>query len=472
MWLALRFPHWALDSRADGLCDRGATILVVETRAGRRWIIAASRDALQQGVRRGMALADARLHVSEADVIERHAAGEQASLERLAGWAWRYSSQVHIACADETVECTRLLIEIGASLRLFGGRRALLSAVRQDLARLGYRCRMGVGDTPQAALAFARAPRRCRALEQLPLSCLALEARTAESLYASGLRHAGELLALPPAALVRRFGHVTLDYLERLRGRRPHALVLHRLPERYRTRHELVGSVETTQGLLFVLRRALTELAAFLRGADAAIQSLRLTLIHDDVPVTRLTLRLSAPTHEAAHLEQVASDRLTRLTLAAPVLELALESDRLRPFEHSQNRLWRDTADFGADHWPAVLDRLRSRLGHDAVGWLHAVSDHRPEYASVCRDHPPGDIDVTPAPRPLWLLDTPQLVTGALELLAGPERIETGWWHTTDLRRDYFRALDVHGRLLWVYRDLAAGRQNDPPVYYLHGLFG
>lgn len=487
MWLALRFPHWALDSLAPASAEHDSTAfdrrqtLIADSLGGKRVVIAVGAGLAEHAITLTMPLADARLKAPNALVQTRRVANEQAALQRLAGWAFSYSSQVHAACADTSdnanatpVECTRLIVEIGASQRLFGGRRALLTAIRADLEKLDYRFTAGIGESPQAALAFARAPKgkRRRGLEHLPLDCLELAPRTAASLTASGLYFTGELLALPPAALARRYGKPLLDDLERLRGRRPHGLILHRLPERYRTRHELSGAVETTQGLKFVLRRVLAELAAFLRGADAAIQTLRLTLIHDSRPSTRVTLRLATPSHNATHLERVVDERLARLHLAAPVLEIELASDRLRRLEARQDALWQDPNGPESDNaWPAVLDRLRARLGHEAVGWLHAVPEHRPEHASVVRDEPPQHCERVDAPRPLWLFETPRPVTGdVLEFVTDAERIESGWWQE-GVRRDYFRARDVQGRLLWVYRELARDG-HDRDAYYLQGLFG
>lgn len=54
-----------------------------------------------------------------------------------------------------------------------------------------------------------------------------------------------------------------------------------------------------------------------------------------------------------------------------------------------------------------------------------------------------------------------------LELLRGPERIETGWWDGREVTRDYFVARDAHGVRLWIYRDRRA-----PKNWYVHGLFG
>ena len=55
---------------------------------------------------------------------------------------------------------------------------------------------------------------------------------------------------------------------------------------------------------------------------------------------------------------------------------------------------------------------------------------------------------------------------GGLEILDGPERIESGWWDDADCRRDYYLARHSAGPRLWIFRDLVSG------AWYLHGLFG
>ena len=52
-------------------------------------------------------------------------------------------------------------------------------------------------------------------------------------------------------------------------------------------------------------------------------------------------------------------------------------------------------------------------------------------------------------------------------MLAGPERIESGWWDGDDAKRDYFIARLPDGALAWVYRE--GGRSS--PCWYVHGLF-
>ena len=97
---------------------------------------------------------------------------------------------------------------------------------------------------------------------------------------------------------------------------------------------------------------------------------------------------------------------------------------------------------------------------------LAVHSEHRPELA--WRSTAPGvkaPATLAPAgPRPLWLLETPRrLGEGDFALLAGPERIESGWWDGSEARRDYYIARSGDGSLAWVYR-AADG-------WYQHGIF-
>ena len=74
---------------------------------------------------------------------------------------------------------------------------------------------------------------------------------------------------------------------------------------------------------------------------------------------------------------------------------------------------------------------------------------------------------LSPAPQPLSCVDgKPHVDDGALRLLEGPERIESGWWDGEGVARDYFVALAPGGERLWVYRDRVSRH------WYLHGAFG
>jgi len=66
---------------------------------------------------------------------------------------------------------------------------------------------------------------------------------------------------------------------------------------------------------------------------------------------------------------------------------------------------------------------------------------------------------------------TPLLAGRPLWLVAGPERIEAGWWDEAFAARDYFIAQADDGALLWVYRFRHAPEAHESG-WYLHGRFG
>src|SRR4029450_12411842 len=70
--------------------------------------------------------------------------------------------------------------------------------------------------------------------------------------------------------------------------------------------------------------------------------------------------------------------------------------------------------------------------------------------------------------RPLWLLPRPKPLQLSVmpQIVAGPERIEGGWWDTGDVQRDYYIVHLSTGADLWVYRDLG-----ESGGWYLHGFW-
>ena len=157
-------------------------------------------------------------------------------------------------------------------------------------------------------------------------------------------------------------------------------------------------------------------------------------------------------------------ERLATVSLSRPVEAIGLEAGDFTPLGGRSAGMFGDAAG-EAEDWARLLERLQVRLGAQAVHGLTTCPDHRPEYA--WRRVAPGDWDPREfrqaGPRPAWLLEPRRLGEAGFALLAGPERIECGWWDGDDTRRDYFVAQLQGETLAWIYRE--AGE------WYLHGLF-
>ena len=107
----------------------------------------------------------------------------------------------------------------------------------------------------------------------------------------------------------------------------------------------------------------------------------------------------------------------------------------------------------------ALLDRLGSRLGLQAIEKIGCRDEHLPELALHISNDSAGEAHGTEpdcAQRPFWLMPQPQLLRQqrqqlywkrALKLLYGPERIEDNWWQEA-VSRDYYIATDDLGPAL------------------------
>ncbi|MBK8121644.1 MAG: DNA polymerase Y family protein [Sulfuritalea sp.] len=403
----------------------------------------------------------------------------------LACWAGRFTPQVNLAPAA-------LRLEIAGSLRLFGGLPALLRMVREDLAAMDLAAQLAVAATPLAALWLARAggteaaicpdlPTTRAALAAVPLTALELVPPLARRLEGFGLRRIGDLLTLPRASLGARLGKPFVIDLARALGEIADPQTCFVFPERFEQGLELPAPVEAAPVLLFAARRLVAALAGWLAARNAAVRGIELRIDHGHGVTTSVPLAFSAPVHAATRIERVLKERLDTLVLSAPALALRLRVGHAEPREARSQALF-DGAGQRHEALADLMDRLAARLGSQAVQGLACHADHRPELASrLSPDNPADKSAIKPPasaipPRPLWLVDPPEALrefhgrpqrAGPLTLLAGPERIESGWWDGSDARRDYFIAVDSQARWLWIFRD-----PRPPGGWFLHGWFG
>jgi protein ImuB len=298
------------------------------------------------------------------------------------------------------------------------------------------------------------------ALGTLPVEHGGLDASCVESLQRMGLRRLHQLFVLPRAELGKRIGAQALLRLDRLRGAAADALDLYRPPDVFDQRIELPFNTSSHESLLFPLRRLLRDFSAFLAGRDGGAQRFTLAFEHERGAPTGISIGLLAPERDPELLFAITRARLDRTRLREPVCGLRLVSDELPPFTPARRDLF-DTRPQQAVTWDALRERLRARLGEQAVQGLAMHPDHRPERAwRTCAGidtsrgiRATGGILESLLPRPTWLLTRPiPLRERVAHILAGPERIESGWWDSADMRRDYYVIETASRQRAWAFR--------------------
>ena len=463
LWLCLRFPALSLEVFPP---SESASVVIAQQR-----VVCANPAAEAAGIRPGMRLAAALGLAPGLQVLARQAPREAELLHTLACWAEGFTPQVSLAPADE------LLLEIGGCLRLFGGLEVLRDKALGELQAQGLSVVASVAPTPLGAQWLARAADTAPCLSlldlparlaNLPLAVLGdLSVATLRTLTTLGVRALGDLFALPAAGLRRRFGRELPQWLAQACGELPDPRPAFVFPAQFAQRLELPAKVADASMLQFAARRLLASLAGWLAARSAGVSECVLQLEHEDgLPPTDVRLAFAAPTAELARLERVLRERLAHCRLQAQVWRLCLVASSPEALNARTLGLFGQEAALAL---APVIERLRARLGQDAVQGLSTCADHRPECASRrLNEATPADPALADLRQPRWLLASPQALSeregvpqygGHLMRLAGPARIESGWWQqgesngAGDVQRDYFVAATPHGEWLWIFRD-------------------
>jgi protein ImuB len=354
-----------------------------------------------------------------------------------------------------------LLLEVGGSLRLFGGLECLIERLREGLDAMELTTQFAVAPAARAALWRSRGGGA--RLEELPLEVTGFD--SGAFFRNIGISTVGELLKLPREGLARRCGQALLDDLDRALGTAPEAREFFTPPPRFAAKLGLPAEVSHAEGLLFAARRLLVQLEGLLAARHAGVRAFTVFLFHQKKAPTAIEIGLASPAREAGRLGQLLREKLATLSLSCLVEAIGLEAGDFSPLHARTAGMFGDAL-AEDESWERLAERLQARLGHGAVYGLATHPDHRPEYS--WRRVEPGEWDPREfrhsGPRPLWLLQAPRpMREDDLQLLAGPERIECGWWDGDEARRDYFIARFSDSSLGWVYREAGA--------WFLHGLF-
>ncbi|MGB1557939.1 MAG: Y-family DNA polymerase [Oceanococcaceae bacterium] len=471
LWLSLDLP--LLPLHALGL-EPHEPVAVLST-AQRLYCI--SPAAVSLGLQIGQLVSTAQALAPQARLHPRQPAAEAEALSHLGSWALSFSSQVSLSPPRA------LVLEIGRSLRLFGGLDALLARCVEELQTLGHHGQIAVAPSPRAAELLARAGQSTIAYDQSSLET-AIRAQALEvlgwpdavlqRLRALGLHQIGAVLDLPREGFSKRYGKARRLELDQLLGQAPDPRQWHVPPPHFVRSADLYYESDKADILLPGFARLFADLAAYLHGRDSGLNRIQLQLEHPRAASTQLTLGLRQPSRDPAHWLRLLAEQLPRQQLPEPVRRIRVEVQDFCRFAQAQSSLFPSRSRQGRG---ALLETLSARLGPAQLYAVETVDEHRPEYAWQ-RCEPQAEPAVSPdtpcqqqAPRPLWLLERAEAISPHnLQLHGSAERIESGWWDGRPCRRDYYRARTNSGSQVWVYREFLDGVE--PPRWFLHGYFG
>lgn len=491
LWIGLHLSHLPLEVfHANWSSDSIAVVLEQEK------VLGVSRSARAAGIKPGMRRGGVLMLQQDAHIHERSLQKEADAMSAVAMAMLQYTPEV-----TEAEEST-LLLSVGASLTLFGGIRSLCRRVRSDLRALGFTGRVSCAPSARGAWLLARCGRAgavklqtmVRRLDKLP--ALAIPAARPYGGWFEGLgcETIAHLRRLPRPGLQRRCGRQLLDTIDSAMGTAPELFEWIEPPTTFEARVELFDRIENAELLLAGAQRLVTQLVGWLCGKQLAVKQVTLLLFHERGrqagPPTKVEIILSEAVWEGDHIIRLLEERLNRLELDAPTIELALQAEKLEPMAPQNDCLFPEPGGSEEDQVKCI-ELLVARLGGEAVRQSKPTADYRPEgantwvsvqenlhEASVAAQLPPN---LGSAMRPTWLLAKPIALLirsnrpfygSALRIVSGPERVEAGWW-SEGQSRDYYVAQDEAGSLLWIYLErLSSSTESGERRYFLHGLFG
>ncbi len=444
-------------------------------------IHACDLKARSGGVKQGMQENAALALLPGLVLKSRDPSAETKVMLGLAAWASQFTPATALSLPDT------LVLDVTASLKLFGTPEVIVSKLSLGLRELGFCSAWAVAPTASAACWFARMGQQSivvdhqtlmRKIAALPLAVLEHSARLRDDFSSLGLTTIGDIQSLPRDGVTRRFGKQLLAEIDRGTGQRPDPRAFFKPPAMFLAEIELPAEATQADALFFASRRLLIQLAGFLVARSSGIERFSLKLLHRTT-ITEIHVGMISPSQDAEHFSRLLRERLGTRTLKEPVRAIAVVAESLRPICKDSGALFMDDP-ISTGSWKILVDQLRSRLGEKSVHGLSARSEHRPEHAGIPTEPGAAQLQLALEGRPFWMLDTPCPIDpvdhysgGAhrVQLISGPERIESGWWDGRDVSRDYFVALSPENSLLWVYRERPVTRLGQEGGWYLHGIF-
>ncbi len=474
----MHLSHASLDTHCPNW--RTEPVVVLE----RDQVKAVSPIASTAGVRPGMRHGGVSALCPNAKLLQYDSHTEARAINEVSLALLQYTPELALS------EDNTLLLDVSASLSLFGGVRRLYRRVQSSLESLGFTARIAIAPTAGGAWLLSarqtqwrrvlRLKTLAKRLDALPCAYLPAARPYRDWLDGIGCTALGSLRALPRAGLQRRTNKSLLQALDAAYGQAPELFNWVAAPPEFTGRIELMERIEHAEAVIFVARRLIEQLCGWLAARQRAVTRIVFELGHERGrharPPTELELALGAPTWESEHLLRLLVERLHNLELPAPVIMVDLHAADTETMAPAPKDLFPDPGGSPADR-QRLIEVLIARLGRENVLHPSSLADHRPEIANrwVPLDEKPGSAKcVEGAERPFWLLAQPVALPvkhhrpfygSALHVIQGPERIEDGWWAGLTVR-DYYVAQAENGTRYWLYQE-----RGGEAGWFLHGLF-
>ncbi len=192
-----------------------------------------------------------------------------------------------------------------------------------------------------------------------------------------GIHTLGQLAALDREEITRRLGALAAELWDRANGGSERPLRLVAPPESFIESFEFENEIETSEPLLFMLRRFLQQLGRRLHAIYLVAGELHLRLIFADKSDYTRVFKIPQPTNDEEILFRMLHTHLENFSSPQPIVAVELEAKPSRPARQQFGLFETALRDPAQLH--ATLAHLVGLLGCERVGTPVLEETHRPD---------------------------------------------------------------------------------------------
>jgi len=461
---------------------------------GRMVITAANALAQQQGIDKGMTVADARTIISSLHVLDDKPELPGKLLKGLAEWCIRYTPAVFIDLPED------IILDVSGCAHLWGSERLYLADIVTRLKNTGYYVRAAMADTIGAAWGIAHfgkdspiieSGKQTEAILSLPPEALRIDAATVELLHKLGLKRISSFISMPRTALRRRFGQQLIKRLNQALSVEEEIMQPVQPIVPYQERLPCVEPIVTATGIEIALHLLLEKICQRLQREQKGLRRAIIKCYRTDGRIENIEIGTNRPSNNIHHLFKLFELKISKIEPAQGIDLFMLEANKIEDASPVQEKLWQKNAGLENTGLSELIDRLRGKFGDSQILRYVPAEHYWPERSvkpALSLNEELTTIWKTDRPRPLQLLSDPEPITvtapipdyppmlfrykGKLHKIIkadGPERIEQEWWLQQGQHRDYYCVEDEEGHRYWLFR---LGHYSDKSYqWFIHGFF-
>jgi len=201
--------------------------------------------------------------------------------------------------------------------------------------------------------------------------------RVLDILHRWGIESLGQFAALEKEAVAARLGPIGIQLWERATGKATRLLKLVAVRESFEEAFEFENEIETSEPLLFMLRRFLQQFSVRLDALHLVASELQLEIMFSDKSSYSRRFKIPEATNNVEILFRMLHTHVENFTSESPIIAVALQAETTRP-SFEQFHLF-ETALRDPTRLTETLARLTGLLGAERVGTPVLEETHRPD---------------------------------------------------------------------------------------------